>query len=115
MTKNTIIGTPANWDEEVLRSAVPVLVDFWAPQCMPCRVVAPLLDQIADETAGRAKVVKVLTNDYPELAAPYFVSSLPTLLVFVNGKVVEQYTGSGSKATLARLLEAHLAGHGATA
>jgi thioredoxin 1 len=115
MTKHTITGTPANWDEMVLRSAVPVLVDFWAPQCMPCRVIAPLLDQIADELAGRAKVVKVLTNDHPELAAPYFVHSLPTLLVFVNGKVVVLYTGSAPKATLARLLEAHVTGHGATA
>jgi thioredoxin 1 len=71
MTKHTITGTPANWDEEVLRSAVPVMVDFWGAHCPPCEGIAPFLEEIAFDLHGRAKVVKVNAREHMELAMPY--------------------------------------------
>ena len=93
-----------SFETEVLKSEQPVVVDFWAEWCGPCKMLAPMLDEIATENAGRFKVVKVNVDDNPELAAQYRISAIPTLLFFSNGNVTEQSVGAISKkGILARL------------
>jgi thioredoxin 1 len=94
-----------NWNREVLESKDPVLVDFWAEWCAPCRMIAPLLDAMAVEYSGRLKVGKVDVDHNPEVAGRYDVRSIPTLLVFRGGQVVEQRVGALPKHELARLVD----------
>lgn len=101
----TIQVTDATFEQEVLNSDVPVLLDFWAPWCGPCRMIAPILDELADEFAGKAKVVKVNVDDNPETAAKFGIRSIPTLLVFKNGEVVATQVGGVPKSQLASLIE----------
>ena len=100
--------TTANFDTEVLKSSTPVLVDFWAPWCGPCRAVAPTVDALATEFAGRAKVVKVNTDEDQDIAVKYGVGSIPTLMVFKNGEMVERVVGNRPKPELAALLNRHM-------
>ncbi|MEY4374635.1 MAG: Thioredoxin-M [Candidatus Eisenbacteria bacterium] len=100
--------TTANFDAEVLKSSTPVLVDFWAPWCGPCRAVAPTVDALATEFAGRAKVVKVNTDEDQDIAVKYGVGSIPTLMVFKNGEMVERVVGNRPKPELAALLNRHM-------
>lgn len=96
--------TDASFDREVLQSPVPVLVDCWAPWCGPCRMVAPIVDQIAEEYAGRLKVAKLNTDENPGIASRYRIMSIPTLLIFQNSQVVDQIIGAVPKGQiLARL------------
>jgi thioredoxin 1 len=97
--------TDATFQTEVLNSAVPVLVDFWAPWCGPCRAIAPLLDELAGEYAGKAKVVKINVDDHQAVAQRYRVSSIPNLIVFKNGQVAQQIVGAVPKSRLSQALD----------
>lgn len=94
--------------DELLTNAVPIVVDFTATWCGPCRVVAPLIDQLAEEYEGRAKVVKIDLDQNKENAKKYSVRSIPAVLIFKNGKVVENLVGRASYETFAEALEKHL-------
>ncbi len=97
-----------NFDAEVLKSATPVLVDFWAPWCGPCRAVAPTVDAIATEFSGKLKVVKLNTDESVEVATKYGVVSIPTLMVFKGGQMVERVLGNRPKSDLVNLVSRHL-------
>lgn len=101
---NASAVTTANFEKEVLQSEVPVLVDFWAPWCPPCRALGPTLDAVADEYQGKARVVKVDVDDEPEVAARYQVSSIPVLMLFKGGEQVGQLLGNQPKSVITRLL-----------
>jgi thioredoxin 1 len=98
----------ANFETEVLKSSTPVLVDFWAPWCGPCRAVAPTVDAISQEFNGRLKVVKLNTDEGGEVAVKYSVTSIPTLMVFKGGEMVERVMGNRPKADLVALVSRHL-------
>ena len=100
--------TDANFKPEVLESELPVLVDFWAPWCGPCRMVAPVVDEIAQQYEGQVKVVKVNTDESPSVASQYGIRSIPTLMVFKGGQRVDMVVGAVPKATLANTLEKYL-------
>jgi len=104
-----ITATEQNFKSEVLESKHPVLVDFWAEWCGPCRLIAPSFEELAKEFHGKAKVVKVNVDEQPMLAAEYGVRSIPTLLFFRDGKVVEQLVGAAPKGTLADKLKGLIA------
>jgi thioredoxin 1 len=97
-----------NWDEEVLGSKEPVLVDFWATWCPPCKLIAPTIDALATEYKGRIKVGKLDVDADGDVAGRYGIRSIPTLLVFRDGEVVDQRVGALPQAELAQLLEQHL-------
>jgi thioredoxin 1 len=97
--------TGAEWDQKVLQSEVPVLVDFWATWCGPCKAIAPSVEQLATEYEGKAKVYKVDVDTEGELAMKYGIMSIPALLVFKGGKVVDQMVGAAPKQQIAALLQ----------
>ena len=97
--------TSANFTEEVLNSPIPVMVDFWATWCMPCQMLAPTLEELAEEANGAYKVGKVNVDAEPALAAQFGIMNIPTVLVFKNGQVVEKSVGLVQKSQLADLLK----------
>ena len=94
---NVLALTKENFDAEVMKSTVPVLVDFWAEWCGPCKMIAPVLDEIAAEYLGKAKVGKINVDEQFELAQNFKVSSIPMLLIIKNGQVVDQFVGARPK------------------
>ena len=92
--------TQKNFEAEVVKSGLPVLVDFWAPWCGPCRAIAPIIDEVAVEFSAKLKVGKVNVDDEQDLAAQFNIMSIPTLLIFKNGKPVDQIVGAMSKEQL---------------
>ncbi len=102
---NIVTLTDANFEQEVLQSPTPVLVDFWAEWCGPCKMIAPLLDELADEYDGKVKIGKVNVDEQQGLAAQYGVRAIPTLLVISKGQVAEQMIGAKSKRDLKASLD----------
>jgi thioredoxin 1 len=100
--------TDASFKEQVLDSEVPVLVDFWAPWCGPCRMVAPVVDELAEQYQGQVKVVKLNTDENPQVASQYGIRSIPTLMIFKDGQRVDMVVGAVPKTTLANTLEKYL-------
>ncbi len=105
MSNNVVHFTDGNFEQEVLKSDIPVLVDFWAPWCGPCRQISPLIDKLADSHAGRVKVGKVNVDDSPDVAMRYGVRSIPMLLIFSDGQVAAQQVGALPMAGLEKMLE----------
>jgi thioredoxin 1 len=97
--------TERTFDAEVLQSDRPVLVDFWAPWCGPCRMIAPIVEQLAGENAQTLKVAKVNIDDSPNIAANYGVSSIPTLMIFKGGEVVDRFVGVQPKHRLQEAID----------
>jgi thioredoxin 1 len=100
--------TDDSFQDDVLSSDVPVLVDFWAPWCGPCRMVGPVVDEIAQQYEGKVKVVKLNTDENPGTASQYGIRSIPTLMIFKDGQKVDTVVGAVPKTTLASTLEKYL-------
>ncbi len=98
----------SNFESEVLKSSVPVLVDFWADWCMPCKMLTPVIDELQKEFDGKAKVVKINVDDNQELAAEYNIMSIPTVLLFKDGAVVEQFIAVQPRTAYVDAINKHL-------
>lgn len=108
-SENIVNTTDGNFESDVINADVPVLVDFWATWCGPCKAIAPHVEAVADELAPNAKVVKMDIDSNPQTPAKYGIRSIPTLLVFKGGEVVDQLVGNpGSKSKIAELLSRHV-------
>jgi len=105
MTDKTITVTDANFEKEVIKSDIPVLVDFWAEWCMPCKMVTPILKEIAEEMEGKIKIAKLNVDNSPQSAGQYGIRSIPSLLIFKSGSVVEQIIGALPKNTIQQKID----------
>ncbi|HEY5314758.1 MAG TPA: thioredoxin [Pirellulales bacterium] len=106
MAGNVLELTDKNFQSEVLQSGEPVLVDFWAPWCGPCRMIAPMIEELAAEYSGAIKIGKINIDDSPRAAGDYGVSSIPTLMIFKAGEVVDRFVGVQPKNRLQAALDA---------
>jgi thioredoxin 1 len=108
MSDKILTLTKASFDGEIKTDGTPLLVDFWAEWCGPCRLVAPVLEKLADEYSGRVRIGKVNVDEESSLAERYGIQSIPTLLLFKEGKVVDQFIGATSRDVLIKMLSKHL-------
>ena len=106
--KNTVTVNDENFDEEILRSDIPVLVDFWAQWCGPCKTVGPTVESLATDYLGIVKVAKINVDDSPDAAARFGVRSIPTLMVFKDGKAQETAVGVRPKGQLVEMIEQYI-------
>jgi thioredoxin 1 len=100
--------TEESFEQEVLKATIPVLIDFWAAWCGPCKMIAPIVEELATEYEGKLKIGKVDVDNHQKIAMQYGIRSIPTLLMFKGGKVVEQIIGAAPKKTLVEKLSKHL-------
>jgi len=108
MSENLVHITDANFESEVINSPVPVLIDFWAAWCMPCRFVAPVVEALAEEYKGQIKVGKLDVDSNPITASKFGITSIPTLLLFKNGEIVDGVIGAVPKEQLEKIIKKHL-------
>ena len=109
-SENVVTLTDANFDEEVLKSDLPVLVDFWAVWCGPCRMIAPIIDELAGEYKGKLKVGKVDVDNNADVAARYRIQSIPTMKIFLKGEMVDSMVGALPKAQIVQRIAPHIMG-----
>ncbi len=115
MAGDTLKVEDSTWDAEVMKSSDLVMVDFWAVWCGPCQMVAPIVDELSKEYAGKLKVLKLNTDENPEVAGRYQVMSIPTILFFKGGQVVEKLVGARPKRQFKETIDSLLAQHAGTA
>jgi thioredoxin 1 len=109
MAGNVAEFTDQNFQSQVLDSSQPVLVDFWAPWCGPCRMLAPTIEELAGEYGGRVRIGKVNTDENPQVATNHRINAIPTVMLFKNGEVVERFVGVTPKEKFAAALDSHIA------
>jgi thioredoxin 1 len=105
MAQNVVELTDANWENEVINSSVPVLVDFWAPWCGPCRIIAPIVEKLASEFNGQVKVGKLNTDDNPGVSMRYGIRAIPTIMMFKGGEVVDTRVGVQPEDSLRKMIK----------
>ncbi len=108
MSENTFVATDQNFEEEVLKSTVPVVVDFWAAWCVPCKMIAPTLDELAQEFAGKIKVGKLNVDENRTVAGKYGIRGIPSLLLFKDGEIQDQMVGVHSKQEISTMISKSL-------
>ena len=108
MAGSVLEFTDSNFQTEVLSSQQPVLVDFWAPWCGPCKMLAPTIEQLAGEFEGKVRIGKLNTDDNPQVASSYGISAIPTVLLFKGGSIVDRFVGVTPKAKMSASLTSHL-------
>lgn len=106
--ENEIILTDKDFEQKIANGAAPILVDFWAPWCMPCRIVAPILSELAKDHAGRLTIGKLNVDENPMTAARFGITGIPTLMLFKNGRMVAQWVGAMPRPALEAALKPHL-------